>query len=188
MDIVPAPSVLSTEDPRYLNRELSWLDFNARVLALAEDPGTPLLERAKFLAIFGQNLDEFFQVRVSGLKEQASAGVGAATPDGHDAARAAARDPRAGRRAGGPGRRRCSTRRSLPALDEAGIRIVDWDELDDDDRDCARPTVFDERIFPVLTPLAGRPRAPVPLHLQPVAEPRGRRARPDDGRSGGSRA
>ena len=82
MDIVPAPSVLSTEDPRYLNRELSWLDFNGRVLALAEDPGTPLLERAKFLGIFGQNLDEFFQVRVSGLKEQASAGVGVATPEG----------------------------------------------------------------------------------------------------------
>src|SRR5215212_1868858 len=69
-------------DSRYLNRELSWLDFNARVLALAEDPSTPLLERAKFLAIFGQNLDEFFQVRVSGLKEQASAGVLVATPEG----------------------------------------------------------------------------------------------------------
>ena len=52
---------------RYLNRELSWLDFNARVLALAEDPLVPILERAKFLAIFSQNLDEFFQVRVAGL-------------------------------------------------------------------------------------------------------------------------
>ena len=59
----------------YLNRELSWLEFNARVLALAEDPATPLLERVKFLAIFSQNLDEFFQVRVAGLKDRVAAGV-----------------------------------------------------------------------------------------------------------------
>ncbi len=65
---------------RYLNRELSWLDFNARVLALAADPHVPLLERAKFLAIFSQNLDEFFQVRVAGLKDQVAAGVTATTP------------------------------------------------------------------------------------------------------------
>src|SRR3954469_22234448 len=66
----------------YLNRELSWLEFNARVLALADDPSVPLLERAKFLAIYSQNLDEFFQVRVAGLKDQVAAGVVAATPDG----------------------------------------------------------------------------------------------------------
>src|SRR5690349_9188891 len=70
--------------PRYLNRELSWLDFNARVLALAEDPAVPLLERAKFLAIFSQNLDEFFQVRVSGLQEQLAAGLRSRSPDGLD--------------------------------------------------------------------------------------------------------
>src|SRR4051812_49697197 len=67
---------------RYLNRELSWLDFNARVLALAEDERVPLLERAKFLAIFAQNLDEFFQVRVAGLKDQVAAGIATTTPDG----------------------------------------------------------------------------------------------------------
>ena len=67
---------------RYLNRELSWLDFNARVLALAEDPETPLLERVKFLAIFSQNLDEFFQVRVAGLKERVAAGVTRRSVDG----------------------------------------------------------------------------------------------------------
>src|SRR4051812_49784225 len=71
-------------DARYLNRELSWLDFNARVLALAEDPALPLLERAKFLAIFSDNLDEFFQVRVSGLTEQVLAGVRSTSPDGLD--------------------------------------------------------------------------------------------------------
>ena len=73
----------AVEEPRYLNRELSWLDFNERVLALAEDATLPLLERVKFLAIFSQNLDEFFQVRVAGLKEQVAAGVGAdARPTG----------------------------------------------------------------------------------------------------------
>ncbi len=160
MDIVPAPSVLSTEDPRYLNRELSWLDFNGRVLALAEDPGTPLLERAKFLGIFGQNLDEFFQVRVSGLKEQASAGVGVATPEGMTPReqlsaireRVAEEVDRAGA---------LLTEEILPALDKAGIRIVAWDELYDDDR-AALDRQFRERIFPVLTPLSVDPSHPFP--------------------------
>jgi polyphosphate kinase len=69
-------------DARLLNRELSWLDFNARVLAMAERDDVPLLDRAKFLAIFSQNLDEFFQVRVAGLKDQVAAGLQAPTPDG----------------------------------------------------------------------------------------------------------
>src|SRR5437899_5407085 len=70
------------EGVRYLNRELSWLDFDARVLSLADVPATPLLEQAKFLAIYSQNLDEFFQVRVAGLKDQVAAGLGAVSPDG----------------------------------------------------------------------------------------------------------
>src|SRR5689334_24643922 len=69
-------------ESRFLNRELSWLDFNARVLALAEDPAVPLLERVKFLAIFSQNLDEFFQVRVAGLKDQVAVGITKRAPDG----------------------------------------------------------------------------------------------------------
>ena len=73
----PAP-----EAPRYLNRELSRLDYDERVLAMAEDPKLPLLERVRFLAIFSQNLDDFFQVRVAGLKEQVLAAVAAASPDG----------------------------------------------------------------------------------------------------------
>src|SRR5207244_6921709 len=70
------------EARRYLNRELSWLDFNARVLALVEYESLPLLERAKFLAIFAENLDEFFQVRVAGLKDQMAAGLGAPRGEG----------------------------------------------------------------------------------------------------------
>src|ERR687883_1991789 len=75
--------VAGAEDPSlYLNRELSWLDFNGRVLCLAEDESTAPLERAKFLAIFAENLDEFFQVRVAGLKDQVAAGITTPTPDG----------------------------------------------------------------------------------------------------------
>ena len=70
------------EAPRYLNRELSRLDFDERVLAMAEDPKLPVLERVRFLAIFSQNLDDFFQVRVAGLKEQVLAAVAVASPDG----------------------------------------------------------------------------------------------------------
>src|SRR5215218_8389368 len=68
-------------DERYLNRELSWLDFNARVLALAADPSLPLLERAKFLAIFASNLDEFYMVRVAGLKRRDETGLAVRSAD-----------------------------------------------------------------------------------------------------------
>ena len=76
---LPAPA---PGQPRYINRELSQLDFNARVLAQAADSAVPLLERAKFVAIFSGNQDEFFQVRVAGLKDQLAAGVGATLPSG----------------------------------------------------------------------------------------------------------
>src|SRR5690242_13676872 len=75
-DIAPLPA------DRYVNRELSWLDFNARVLALAEDHSQPLLERAKFLAIFASNLDEFYMVRVAGLKRRAETGLSVRSADG----------------------------------------------------------------------------------------------------------
>ena len=89
LDAPADPAAIATagsdEPQRYRNRELSWLDFDARVLALAEDERVPLLERAKFLAISSQNLDEFFQVRVAGLKDQVAAGVGGSSPDGRTA-------------------------------------------------------------------------------------------------------
>src|SRR5215831_1530779 len=142
-------------DARYLNRELSWLDFNARVLALAEDPALPLLERAKFLAIFSDNLDEFFQVRVSGLQEQLAAGVRSTSPDGLDQVEQlrAIRErveELATRQAA------VFTKDVAPALEEAGIAFVDWEALGDDDR-AGLTRVFEERIFPVLTPLAVDP-------------------------------
>ncbi|HTL22741.1 MAG TPA: RNA degradosome polyphosphate kinase, partial [Mycobacteriales bacterium] len=81
----PAAAPVSRPEPstsRFLNRELSWLDFNERVLQLAQDPTTPLLERAKFLAIFANNLDEFFMVRVAGLLRRQETGLGVRSPDG----------------------------------------------------------------------------------------------------------
>ncbi len=145
---------------RYLNRELSWLQFEERVLALAEDPTLPLLERAKFLAIFQSNLDEFFQVRVAGLKEQLAADVTGGNPDRMTPAEqlAAIGDLVADQ----------SLRHGIvfrdevvPALAEAGIGFSDWADLDADDR-AYLVELFEERIFPVLTPLAVDPAHPFP--------------------------
>ena len=147
---------------RLLNRELSWLDFNARVLALADDRDVPLLERAKFLAIFSQNLDEFFQVRVAGLKDQVAAGLGARhprrpQPRPSSCARSATGSRSSSTHAGAHLPRRGRARRwPRPAS-----CFSDWDELDDDDREYL-DEVFEERIFPVLTPLAVDPGHPFP--------------------------
>ncbi len=145
---------------RYFNRELSWLDFNMRVLELAEDQSEPVLERARYLAIFSSNLDEFFQVRVAGLKEQVAAGITSLTPDGSTPARqlVAVRDrvvdlvER---------QERAFLDTVVPALAEAGIAFSGLDELDDDDRKFLDEE-FEHRIFPVLTPLAVDPGHPFP--------------------------
>ena len=145
---------------RYLNRELSWLDFNDRVLALAEDRAQPLLERAKFLAIFSSNLDEFFQVRVAGLQEQRDAGVGPASPEG-----LTPEEQLAGIRE----RVAASSARAdvlwidelRPALEKERLRVVDWQDLDDHDREHLG-MLFRERVFPVLTPLSVDPAHPFP--------------------------
>ncbi|MGH9050249.1 MAG: polyphosphate kinase 1 [Acidimicrobiia bacterium] len=145
---------------RYLNRELSWLDFNGRVLALAEDPSVPLLERAKFLAIFSQNLDEFFQVRVAALSRQVEAGLRTPSPDGRDPAE----QLRAIRELVDELVSRQSTvftKDVAPALEEVGIGFADWDDLSDADR-AHLVAVFEERVFPVLTPLAVDPAHPFP--------------------------
>jgi polyphosphate kinase len=151
----------STEDPeRFLNRELSWLAFNERVLALAEDPTRPLLERAKFCAIFTSNLDEFFQVRVSALQEQVAAGVRKAPPDGLrplDQLRAIRR------RVDGLTERLARTFRTeiVPALNKVGVQFTDWADLDDSDREYL-DAVFEQQVYPVLTPLAVDPAHPFP--------------------------
>ena len=154
------PELIDVDDGPYLNRELSWLDFNRRVLALAEDPGTPLLERVKFLAIFSQNLDEFFQVRVAGLKDRIAAGVRRRSADGRTAseqleavlARARELSARADEIFLGPV---CS------GLADSGMRFSTWAQLDDDDRKWLTDE-FHRRIFPVLTPLAVDPGHPFP--------------------------
>lgn len=151
---------LRSRPARFLNRELSWLDFNARVLHLAEDPRVPLLEQAKFLAIFSSNLDEFFQVRVAGLKDQVAAGVTKRTPDGRSAAEQLL-DIRDRVEALCRYQQHLFLDHVVPALAEVGVRFSSYDELDEDDRKHL-DEVFDERIFPVLTPLAVDPGHPFP--------------------------
>jgi polyphosphate kinase len=147
-------------DLRYLNRELARLDFNARVLALAEDRSLPVLERAKFLAIFSQNLDELFQVRVAALHERVMLGSSLQSPDGltPQAQLAAIRE-----RAEALVDRRSRVFRDqlVPDLEAAGIRFSRWKDLDDEDRSHL-DGVFERRIFPVLTPLAVDPAHPFP--------------------------
>lgn len=156
-------SVMTTSrfsDDRYINREISWLDFNERVLALAEDPRTPLLERAKFLAIFTSNLDEFYMVRVAGLKRQIDAGISTRSPDG--------RSPREqlaliGERVQPLVRRHVELFHQvvLPELNACDIHVKRWAELDDVQRK-ELDEMSAERIFPILTPLAVDPSHPFP--------------------------
>jgi len=145
---------------RFLDRELSWLAFNQRVLELAEDPSQPLLERANFLAIFASNLDEFFMVRVAGLKRRIATGLAVPTNVGRapldvlaDISQKAheLQDRHA----------RVFQQVVKPALDEAGIHIESWSDLDEKDR-VRIDEIFSAQIFPVLMPLAVDPAHPFP--------------------------
>lgn len=152
---------INLSDPQYyFNRELSWLEFNYRVLREATDSRTPLLERLKFLAIFSSNLDEFFMVRVAGLKQQVEAQVSKLTPDGRT-----------------PSQQLDDINQRLlpivqeqhqhfeqvlrPQLAKQGIYILDYVDLNQEQRTYLR-NYFDEQIFPVLTPLAIDPSHPFP--------------------------
>ncbi|MDX6608422.1 MAG: polyphosphate kinase [Solirubrobacterales bacterium] len=147
------------DDPAlYFNRELSWLDFNQRVLELAEDPAVPLLEQIRFCAIYASNLDEFYMVRVAGLFEQLDAGIDARGPDGLrpgeqiDAiqARVLELDKRL---------HACFDGNLRPALEEQGIRIVSLETANEEERR-EIDVRFHEQVFPALTPLViglGRP-------------------------------
>jgi polyphosphate kinase len=148
-------------ESRFFNRELSLLDFQERVLALAENPNTPLLERVKFVAIVSSNLDEFFQVRAAGLREHEAAGLLRTSADGMTATeqlRAIAE--------------RCHVlidrkerlfiKEILPALAEHDIRLADWSELAAADR-AELVEMFESEIYPMLTPLAVDPSHPFPF-------------------------
>lgn len=146
--------------PRQFNRELSWLDFNERVLTLADDERVPILERAKFLAVFSQNLDEFFQVRVAGLKDQVAASVNAMSSDGRTPAQQLV-EVRERLERLLPWMEEIFLEKVAPALAEAGIVFSSWSELDEEDEKFLVET-FEQRIFPVLTPLAVDPGHPFP--------------------------
>ena len=120
----------------------------------------PLLERAKFLAIFSQNLDEFFQVRVAGLKEQVAAGLGVASPDGRTPGQQLI-EVRERVEALVERQQRLFLDEIVPALAANGVRLSRWDDLDEDDEKFLVET-FEQRIFPVLTPLAVDPGHPFP--------------------------
>ncbi|PKH37715.1 polyphosphate kinase [Nocardioides alpinus] len=146
-------------DDRFIDREISWVRFNQRVLELAEDPRLPLLERARFLAIFASNLDEFFMVRVAGLKRRIDAGVAVRAASGLM--------PRAQLEQLWASCRDLMERHAraladlLPELGSQGIEIVRWSELDREEQKVCKK-LFKDRIFPVLTPLAVDPAHPFP--------------------------
>lgn len=144
---------INLSDPKYyLNRELSWLEFNRRVLAEALDPRTPVIERLKFLAIYSSNLDEFFMVRVAGLKRQKEAQVNKLTPDGRT-----------------PQQQLNEIHQKLlpmvseqhkffdktlrPELVNFGVHLLNYIDLNQEQRTYLQ-SYFEEQIFPVLTPLA----------------------------------
>jgi polyphosphate kinase len=145
---------------RLLNRELSWLDFDERILALADRTSLPVLERAKFFAIFSDNLDEFFQVRVGSLKVSLEAGV---RSTGSDEETTGDRLSRINARVRELVAKRDESfaKRLMPDLAAAGIRISSWDDLDAADR-AYLDALFEEQVFPILTPLAVDPAHPFP--------------------------
>ncbi len=144
----------------FINRELSWLDFNARVLHEATDERTPLLERLRFLSIFTSNLDEFFMKRVGGLKRQIAANVTALTPDGMTASQ----QMQGIRRACFPmliEQARIYRSAIVPALKEHGIALLDWKHLNEGEVRFAERYFF-QNVFPILTPMAVDPGHPFP--------------------------
>ncbi|WP_104199931.1 RNA degradosome polyphosphate kinase [Cryobacterium sp. Y29] len=147
-------------DDRYLDRELSWLAFNQRVLELAEDESLPVLERTNFLAIFASNLDEFFMVRVAGLKRRILTGLAVPTNVGR-AAQDVLSDISAAAHALQNRHALAFQKLVRPALANAGVDVVAWDSLGDADRRSLR-TYFSNQIFPVLMPLAVDPAHPFP--------------------------
>ncbi len=147
-------------DDRFLDRELSWIAFNERVLELARDEAVPLLERVRFMAIFASNLDEFFMVRIAGLKRRIAAGVAVPSASGFSP-----RDVLASSLAASQSlmeeHAKSFHSEILPALAEVGIELLHWESLSASERDTISEQ-YRERVFPVLTPLAVDPAHPFP--------------------------
>ncbi|MBO1076579.1 RNA degradosome polyphosphate kinase [Roseomonas marmotae] len=161
MTTEPAEAAIAPDAPaRFINRELSWLDFNARVLEEAENPKHPLLERLRFVAISASNLDEFYSVRVAGLAGQERAGIAATSPEGlTPGQQLVAIHARAAALVEG---QHAAWRQLRGELREAGIGVIGVEELSEADRRWLE-SWFLERVFPVLTPLAVDPAHPFPF-------------------------
>ncbi|MGA0798612.1 MAG: RNA degradosome polyphosphate kinase, partial [Candidatus Nanopelagicales bacterium] len=157
MQLAPSDELLAD---RYLERELSWLAFNKRVLELAQDSDVPLLERAKFLAIFSGNLDEFFMVRVAGLKRRIAAGIAVRSISGmlprevHEAVLLEARNLQ-------DLHTQIFNNEVLPQLNAHEIEVCRWENLSADEINKLNE-LYNTNIFPVLTPLAVDPAHPFP--------------------------
>lgn len=164
-DLAVAASLDAADSPelpadRFLDRELSWLAFNQRVLELSQDPGLPLLDQTKFLAIFASNLDEFFMVRVAGLKRRIATGIAVRAASGYT--------PREvleaiWSRAYELQRRQAEIfgEEIRPRLEAADISVLRWDELTPAEK-TEMDRFFDDKVFPILTPLAVDPSHPFP--------------------------
>jgi polyphosphate kinase len=164
--VARAEAALLTDDARLLNRELSWLDYDARVLARAADPALPLLERSRNCAYFSSNLDEFFMVRVAGLISQEEAGLLVRSPDGRTAAETLAevREQTLDLTA----RQAKVWKRELrPALAETGVIVGDVEDCNHKELE-ALERRFEQEIFPILTPLAVGPGQPFP-YISPLS-------------------
>jgi polyphosphate kinase len=147
-------------DNRFLDREISWLSFNQRVLELAEDPNLYLLERVNFLSIFASNLDEFFMVRVAGLKRRIATGLAVTSSSGLSPAEVLTEISQEAHRLQ-ERHAKLFIEQVEPALRANGIRLVRWNQLEDHEK-AALHTYFQAQIFPVLTPLAVDPAHPFP--------------------------
>jgi polyphosphate kinase len=161
IDDSPEKEAIDLESPQfYVNRELSLIEFQRRVLDEANDPSVPLLERVRFLSIFGSNMDEFFMIRLAGLKQQVAAGVRELGPDGLTPAEQLAAVRRVANEIKHEAHRVWRDR-LVPALAAEGIRVLDYDALPLEARIELR-TYFETAVFPVLTPLAVDPSRPFP--------------------------
>lgn len=147
-------------DARFINRELSWLDFNSRVLSLATEVDVPLLERCRFVSIFSTNLDEFYQIRVAALKDQIAGEVVTPTPDGRTPAQQLS-EIRERVQALTQTQEEIVRESLLPQLAENGVFLLRWNEMSAGDR-AELTSQFMERIYPILTPLAVDPAHPFP--------------------------